>query len=201
MILKQIIVINTVAIFVKTFKLYKMKNLILAVSLLFVAINTNAQNTNSQTETKTTVRTVKDSDGERKSVKTEETKELQNIQLGEAKSNTINVDTKASPVQKVSTTQITNPDGTTRTVDIDRSSYYLANGRKYQVLLDAAGYSIIDTESNRAALLRKTSTNSFIYRNKNKISIGYFDTNGDLILESYNEKLDKVTSETYKMMK
>ena len=174
-----------------------MKNLIVLATVIFVAINTNAQNTNVQTETKISTRTVKDSDGERKTVKKEQTQELQKIELGDTKPNTINVDMKESPIQKISTTQITNPDGTTRTVDIDRSSYYENNGKKYQVSLDAAGYSIVDSNTSRPAMLRKTSTNSFIYRNKNKISVGYFDINGNLILENYDEKSNSIKTETY----
>ncbi|MBC7643414.1 MAG: hypothetical protein H7174_13950 [Flavobacterium sp.] len=178
-----------------------MKNLILSTAILLFAFNTNAQNTNKQTETKTTTRTVKDSDGEHQTIKKEQTQELQKIELGETKPNTINVEMRDSPIQKVSTTQVTNPDGSTRTVDVDRSSYYESNGKKYQVSLDASGYTIMDSDSKRAALLRKTSTNSFIYRNKNKISIGYFDINGNLILETYDEKSDKVRTETYMMVK
>jgi hypothetical protein len=35
------------------------------------------------------------------------------------------------------------------------------------------------------------------YRQKNKIAIGYFDTNNNLIIETYDEKLDKVGIERF----
>ena len=115
--------------------------------------------------------------------------------------NTLNIEMKESPVQSVTTTKVTNPDGSTRTVDVDRSSYYEYGGKKYQVALDASGYTMVDPTSKKTALLRKTSTNSYIYRNKNKMSIGYFDTNGNLILETYDDKSDKVSIETYAVVK
>ena len=107
---------------------------------------------------------------------------------------------KDSPVAVTSTTQITNPDGTTRTVDVDRSSYYESNGSKYKLALDASGYTM-STGKDKPALLRKTSTNSYIFRNNNKTAIGYFDTNGNLVIETYDDKTDKVSVETYSRLK
>lgn len=107
---------------------------------------------------------------------------------------------KDSPVVSTSVTKITNPDGSTRTVDIDRSSYYLLNGNKYKLALDASGYTMTYGDK-KPALLRKTSTNSYVYRAKNKTAIGYFDTKGNLVLETYDDKTDKVTSETFIIVK
>ncbi|MBC8645012.1 hypothetical protein H9W95_16205 [Flavobacterium lindanitolerans] len=45
--------------------------------------------------------------------------------------------------------------------------------------------------------MRATTTNSYIYRGKNQTSIGYFDTNGNLVVETYDDKSDKVSIETY----
>jgi hypothetical protein len=49
--------------------------------------------------------------------------------------------------------------------------------------------------------LRKTSNNNYIYKAKNKTSFGYFDANGNLVLESYDDKTDKVIIETFIMVK
>ena len=48
-----------------------MKNLILSAILVVSANYTQAQSTNKQVESTTTIKTVKDSDGERKTVKKE----------------------------------------------------------------------------------------------------------------------------------
>jgi hypothetical protein len=58
-----------------------MKNLIVTVSLILFTSYGFAQNKNVKTEEKTTVRTIKDSDGEKKIVKKEEIKEIQNIEF------------------------------------------------------------------------------------------------------------------------
>lgn len=83
----------------------------------------------------------------------------------------------------------------------DRSSYYLLDGKKYQISLDSKGYRILSEDMKDEAFLRKTSTNSFIYRKKDIISVGYFDIEGNLILETYNPIDDSVTYEKYNLSK
>jgi hypothetical protein len=168
-----------------------------AIAILF-SIQIEAQNTQTETKTKTT--TVKDSEGTHKTVKTQVIKKEQKVVLGEEKTNTINIPTVNSPVTVTTTTKITNPDGTTRTVDVDRSAYYESNGKIYKLDLDASGY-VISHGDMKPALLRKTSTNSYIYKAENKTAIGYFDTEGNLVVEVYNDKLDMVDIEKFKVIK
>ncbi|CAM3605307.1 hypothetical protein O8E88_002317 [Flavobacterium psychrophilum] len=177
-----------------------MKTVFLSVITLLFSMNIEAQNTNTQTETKTTTSTKKDLDGEHKTVKKEVIKKIQKIELGQEKSNTINIPTIDSPVMVTTTTKITNPDGSTRTVDIDRSAYYESKGNVFKLELDASGY-IMTFGKSKPALLRKTSTNSYIFRSESKTAIGYFDTNGDLNVEIYDDKSDKVTIEKYSVVK
>ncbi len=174
-----------------------MKLAILSTIAFLFSIQIEAQNTQTEVKTKTT--TVKDSDGTHKTVKTEVIKKEQKVQLGEEKVGTKNIPTVDSPVEVTKTTKITNPDGTTRTVDVDRSSYYESNGKIYKLDLDASGYII--TQGEMKALLRKTSTNSYIFRSDNRTAIGYFDINGDLVIEVYDDKLDIVNIEKYKVIK
>jgi len=178
-----------------------MKTLFITILSLFTSATFQAQNKNVKDETKTTTTTITDSNGEKTFVKKENTREVQEIELKEEKPNTLNIETKDSPVVVTSSTKITNPDGTTRTVDVDRSSYYTSNDRKYMVKLDDNGYRIIGDDKKKSAFLRKTSTNSYIYYNGKDTSIGYFDTNGNLVLETYNAKTDSVTYQTYIMVK
>lgn len=174
-----------------------MKTITLTIALLF-ALTIQAQNKNVQKETTTTVTTIKDSDGEKKLVKKEQTEEVQNIQLQDEKTNTLNIDTKESPVQVVKTTQITNADGSTRTVDVDRSGYYQGeNNIKYKIALDSQGYTMMSDGYKKPDLMRKTSINSYIYRNKNTTAISYFDTDGNLVIETYDDKTDRVSTQKY----
>jgi len=163
----------------------------------FCGLMVSAQNTNVTDVSKKTVVTVKDSEGEKKLVKNENTKEVQNVELHDADSKALNKDVKPSPVQVTATTTVTAPDGTTRTVDVDRSAYYSLGGNKMRFAIDPAGYTVTNEKGKREALLRRAGNNSYIYRTKDKTSIGYFDTNGNFVLESYDDKTDKVTTEVY----
>jgi hypothetical protein len=172
---------------------------IVVIALLFTLV-IEAQNKDVKETTLTTTTTVVTPAGEKKFVKEENVKEIQNIELQNEKPNTLNIERKDSPVVVTSVTTITNPDGSTRTVDVDRSSFYESNGNKYKLNLDASGY-VMSFGNSKPALLRKTSTNSYIYKLKNKMAIGYFDVDGNLIIETYDDKSDKVTTEKYLVMK
>lgn len=178
-----------------------MKTIFITVFALMVSLSSQSQNKNVTEVTKTTTTTIKDSDGKKQQVKKEKVKEVQNIELQNSESTMLNKDLKQTPIQVTSTTQITNPDGTTRTVDVDRSSYYESNGKKYKIDLDASGYKILSPENAQAAILRKTSINSYIFVTKDKTAVGYFDTNGNLILETYDDKTDSIITEKYIVIK
>jgi hypothetical protein len=177
--------------------MYNMKTLILGMALAAFTLNVQAQNTNVTDVSKTTTTTVKDSDGEKKLVTKQNTQEVQNIELQNADSKELNKDMKASPVQVTSTTQITGPDGRIRTVDVDRSAYYSVGGSKYQVTVDNTGYSMLDPKGKRAGVLRQLGNNSYIYRTKDQTSYASFDANGNLVLQTYDDKTDTFNTTTY----
>ena len=177
-----------------------MKTIILGIAVFLFTVNIQAQNKNVKSEVKTTVTTVKNSDGQKKSVKTQEVKEIQKIELKDAESNALNKERKETPVEVTAITSIT-ANGVTNIVDVDRSAYYDLNGEKYEVKLAESGYTIYQPNAEKAAVLRKTSNNNYIYSSKNKTSYGYFDANGNLVLESYGDKTDKITVETFVIIK
>ena len=177
-----------------------MKTITLGMIAFLFTLNIQAQNKNVKSEVKTTVTTIKDSKGEKKLIKTQEVKEIQNIELKDAESNALNKEVKDTPVQVTAITAVT-ANGVTNIVDVDRSAYYNLNGQKYQVSLAETGYNMYLPNKEKAAVLRKTSNNNYIYKAKNKTSFGYFDANGNLVLESYDDKTDKVIVETFIMVK
>ena len=177
-----------------------MKNIMTFAFALLLTAGLQAQNTNVKDVTKKTTTTVKDSDGTRQVVKEENSKSKQKIELQNADSKALNKDMKDSPIEMMSTTTITNPDGTTRTVAIDRSSAYQFEGKNYMLSLDPSGYVVSDSENIKIGLLRATTTNSYIYRGPNSISIGYFDVDGNMVLDTYNEDSDQVTTRTFVRM-
>jgi len=179
-----------------------MRTIYLGLAAFLLTMTVQAQNTNVTETQKTTVTTIKDSEGEKTRVKKQTTQQAQDIKFKETAGDPLNKEMVVTPVQSTSVTQITNPDGSTRTVNVDRSAYYEGNGQKYKVALDPYGYTISnDKSTTKPALLRSTSTNSYIYRTKDKTAVGYFDLNGNLVIETYDDKSDKVNVETYNRLK
>lgn len=174
-----------------------MKTLISGIAIVAFALNIQAQNTNVTDISKTTVTTVKDSEGEKKLVKQENIREKQNIEFQNAESDQLNKSVKASPVQVTATTTITGPDGKTRVVDVDRSAYYSIGGDKYQIKVDNTGYTIMDPKGKKAGLLRQLGNNAYIYRTNNQTSYATFDSNGNLVIQTYDDKTDTFTTTTY----
>ena len=177
-----------------------MKTIVIGMFAFLLSISTQAQNQNKKVETKTTVTTVKDNKGEHKIVKKEETNEVQNIELNPVPAGTLNTEMKETPTQATTTTKV-NVDGTERVVDVDHSAYYDYNGQKYQVAASKSGYTMSNPSAKNTSYLRRASNNNYIYKNKDKFSVGYFDANGNLVLETYDEKTDKITVETYNLQK
>ncbi|HNP33350.1 MAG TPA: hypothetical protein PKN96_08660 [Flavobacterium sp.] len=171
---------------------------IIGIFTLLLSFGLQAQNQNKKIETVETTTTVKDNKGEHKVVKKQEIKEVQDIELKEVPKGTLNTDIQPTPTQATVTTTV-NVDGQERVVDVDHSAYYSYNGERYHVLSDKAGYTV--SSPNNVSVLRRTSNNNYIYKNKDKFSVGYFDANGNLVLETYDEKTDKVTIETYTLQK
>jgi hypothetical protein len=174
-----------------------MKNIITFGLALLLSAGLLAQNTNVTDVTKKTVTTIRDSDGTKQVVKEMHIKAQQKIELENADSKALNKNLKDSPVELTSTTTVTNADGTTRTVEIDRSAIYKFNNLYYLLSLDPSGYVVTDADNVAIGLLRATTTNSFIFRGKGSISIGYFDVDGNLVLETYDDESDKVIARTF----
>lgn len=177
-----------------------MKSIQILTASFLLTMALQAQNKQVKETIQITTTNVKTADGDKKYVKEEKVQEVQNIEFKPESPNTLNIEKKETPVIVTTTAKITNPDGSTRTVDIDRSAYYESKGKAYKVALDADGYRMT-FKNSKPALLRKTSTNSYIYQVNDQIAIGYFDVDGNLIIEKYDTKLDKVTSEKFGLVK
>jgi len=179
-----------------------MRTTILGMLAVVFTLNIQAQNKNVQTEVKTTVTTVKDSQGEKKLVKSEVTREEQKVgvEVEKEKAETKNIPMANNPVEVTKATAINNG-GETKVVDVERKTYYINNGKRYELTSDEGGYIMKMPEGRYNAVLRKTSNNNYIYYNKNKYAIGYFDSEGNFVLETYNTKSDKVSVEKYLIAK
>jgi hypothetical protein len=177
-----------------------MKTLLLNLLIFLLSFTSVGQNTQTETKTKTKTVIIEDSEGIHKTVKTEVVKKDQKIELGNENPNSINIPVIDSPILVTTSTKITNPDGTTRTVQTDRSGYYENNGRIYVLALDASGYILTHGET-KPAWLRKTSINSYIYTMGTKTAVSYFDSNENLVVEFYDALSNQIIIEKYNHIK
>jgi hypothetical protein len=178
----------------------KTKISILLIATAFTLNGFSQAPKNVKSETTTVITTIKDSEGEKKLVKTEETREVQKIELGQESPNTINIPQVNSPVNVTTTTQLS-VDGEIKSVDVDRSAYYVFNGEKYEFKSDKQGYTLNSVSSKNRAILRKTSNNNYIYINKNKVAVGYYDSDGNFILETYDSTTESMKKEKFEKIK
>ena len=178
-----------------------MKSLAITIGALLFTFGIQAQNKNVTEVSKVTTRTVKTSEGEKKLIKKEDVSATQKIDFEDADSKKLNKEVKSTPIEVTATTQIIDEDGNVRTIDVDRSAIYNFGGNTYQLSLDNTGYTVINNSSREPAMLRKTSNGNYIYSTKDRISFGYFDKAGNLILETYDAKNDKIIYERYDLIK
>lgn len=178
-----------------------MKTMLGMLVFLFT-INSQAQKNNTQTEVKTTITTFKDSDGEQKVVKSEVTREVQkvSVEVEKTKPGTNNIPMANNPVEVTKATAI-NSDGETRVVDVKRSTYYMNNGKKFKLQSENEGYRMSEDHGKFSGILRKASNNNYVYVSKKRSAFGYFDSDGNFILETYNPKTDKIEIEKYTVEK
>lgn len=171
-----------------------MKNIALIV-FLSLGFGLNAQvNKNVTDETKITTTTVNNGSTPRTVTKTEKVTTEQNIELKDAESKKLNKDIKPTPTQVTATTTVST-NGVPR--QVSSTSYYTMDNTRYQFLTDNAGYRISSPNNTNYAIIRRTSNNSYIYKTQDRTSIGYFDANGNFVVESYDDKTDSMTKQVY----
>ena len=168
-----------------------MKNIAIAI-MLALGLSATAQNKNVTKETTTTKVTVNDGSGKPKTVtKTQTATSNQNIELKDADSKKLNKEANYTDEQVSASTTIQG-DGI--------PTYYDLNGERYIFVTDKTGYKIASPSDKNYGIVRKTSNGQYIYRTKDATSIGYFDGSGNFVIETYDDKTDGVTVQTYTKM-
>lgn len=175
-----------------------MKYLTLIAALTF-SFALSAQNTNVQKETKTTTVTVDNGKEKKKLVKTESLNATQDVELENAETKELNKNVKDTPVNVTRSTTIAADRDFNR--ELGQISNYSLNGKNYVFVTDKTGYRISSPEQKDFGKLRRTSDNRYIVKTSQKTSVGYFDANGNFVVESYDDATDSVTIETYTPVK
>ncbi len=165
-----------------------MKKLLLIFALAAFTTGFAQENINKKKETVVTKTEVKDSKGTEVSSKAVSTSEKQRLELNAANPNQTNQDVVMSPVK----------------VDTDVTYGYQGNRFKFLSQKDKEGYRLMTVKDNATqdeyAIIKPTSQNGYyIYSQNGKSSFGYFNEDGNFVVESYDPKTDAIVSQIYRM--
>lgn len=173
-----------------------MKNFAITI-LLAVGLSATAQvNKNVTNETTTTTVTVNDGTGTpKKLVKTKNTQAVSELELKDAESKKLNKEAYETAPQVQSSTSVVRDEGFN--ARIGQISNYQMGGKDYIFVTDKGGYRITTPDNVEYAKLRRTRNNQYIYRSNTVTSVGYFNNEGNFVVETYDDKNDGVTVETF----
>ncbi len=162
-----------------------MKKVLMIFALAAFSTAFAQDNKSEQKETVTTKVTVKDNTGIHTDVQEVTRTETQPIKLDPKDSGKTDQDYELGP-KKVQT-----------------NVSYSSNEHNYMFENEANGYKIYDTktgEKTDSAILRPTSQKGYyIMSQEGNSSFGYFNEDGDFVVESYNPATDAVEKTIYKM--
>ena len=165
-----------------------MKKVLLIFALAAFTTGFAQENKNLKTETVVTKTAVKDSKGVQESTKSVSIKQKQELELAPSDSRQVNQSVVMSPVK------------------VDSDVTYDYDGNRFQFLSqkDEDGYRLMTVMDNKThdeyAIIKPTSQNGYyIYSKNGKSSFGYFNEEGNFVVESYNPETDAVVNEVYKL--
>lgn len=167
-----------------------MKRFIIITALLVGTISFAQTNKNTETETVITKKTITDNKGTRTATKSESQTRNQKMRLSEKDAN------------KVNQTVIMEP------AEVNTSVSYDFEGERFQFINqeDREGYRLMTIKDNAQdkeyAIIKPTTQNGYyIISKEGKSSFGYFNDEGNFVVERYDEKADKVISDVYRLNK
>ncbi len=159
-----------------------MKKLILSIALISFTFGF-AQNEDKMTKTVTTKTKVKSSKGEEVAVKEKKYTAKQKLQV--ENNNETNQAVNREPVK------------------ITESTTFISDGDSYTIKPDVNGYTMHrekDGQTEMYGKIRKMpDRESYILVKENENSFGYFDNDGNFIVETYDSNSDKVILKKYNL--
>ena len=173
-----------------------MKNFAIAIVLALGLSATAQVNQNVTKESTTTTVKVNDGTGTpKKLVKTQNTESVNAIEIKDGNSKKLNKESVESTPQVISSTTVERDNGFNARVG--QISNYQMGGKDYIFVSDKMGYRIATPDNKDYAKVRRTSNGQYIYKTATATSIGYFNPEGNFVVETYDDKADGVTVETY----
>lgn len=181
-----------------------MKNLIYAVSFLMVTgVYAQDKKPIDKMEETTTTKTTINKNGEKVSENTVKvtTKKEQEIKTEQREGNTTNGDKVDTPIKVTKTIEI-NSDSDPFFSANDKTVYYNYNDDKFTFTSGSNGFLMSSSENPSYGEARKSASNHFYLMTiKGQPGVGYFDSNGNFIVEYYDKDNDAMIMESYEMVK
>lgn len=181
-----------------------MKNLVYIFSFLMLT-NAYAQEKKpiDKMEATTTTKTTVNKNGEKVSESTVKvtTKKEQEIKTKQRKGHTTNGDKVDTPIKVTKTIEI-DTDSDPFYDAADKTVYYNRNAENFTFTSDSNGFLMASSDNPSYATARKSASNHFYLMTiKGLPGVGYFDRNGNFIVEYYDARNDAMIIESYEMNK
>ncbi|MGM5471079.1 hypothetical protein ACS386_12440 [Flavobacteriaceae bacterium LMO-SS05] len=182
-----------------------MKNII-CISLLLLTAPVFAQekpkNVSEEVET-TTIKVNNGTEVKEKKVKVTTRKE-QHIKLDEKDKNKMDQDIVESPVKVKKTIEI-DYDGDNSYDSKVEVGYYEFEGKRYHFKKMNNGF-LVSSENKQnpndfGSIVRFNKENHYLFRNADTIGIGYFNTEGNFVIEYYDKKSGELVSQEFMEIK
>lgn len=165
-----------------------MKRLLLIAALAAFTGSFAQVNKNTEKETVVTKTAVTDSEGTKVATKAVTRTKKQALDLAESEAGEVNQSVVMDPVK------------------VDTDVRYDFEGNRFQFLnqKDHEGYRLMTVKDNATneeyAIIKPTSQNGYYIMSRDgKSSFGYFNTEGNFVVERYDPKLDVIVSDVYRL--
>lgn len=165
-----------------------MKKLIIVFALAAFSSAFAQENKNKEKQTVLTNTTVTDNKGSKTSTKTISNTKKQVIDLDKNDANKVNQNIVMKPIE------------------VDTDVNYGFEGNRFQFISqeDKEGYRLMTVRDNAKqeeyAIIKPTSQNGYyILSKEGNSSFGYFNDDGNFVVERYDAKLDAIVNDVYKL--
>ena len=165
-----------------------MKKILLIVSLAAFTAGFAQENKNEKTETVVTKTAVKTDKGTKVATKAVTQSQQQVIALDDSDQNETNQSVVMKPME------------------VNTSVSYGYDGNRYQFMnqKDEKGYRLMTVKDNASqeeyAIIKPTSQNGYYIMSQNgSSSFGYFNAEGNFVVERYDSKTNSIVSDVYKL--
>ncbi|KJD32878.1 hypothetical protein PK35_07825 [Tamlana nanhaiensis] len=178
-----------------------MKNIMYLCAILLTT-TAFAQEKNNEAKEETEVKIVKIKDGEKTTEKKVKvvTRETAQVVLDDKDKNKVNQD-RVNSVSKVEKMVMVDDDGDDNYELLTKKTFYKIGDKDYLFKPNDRGFDIaFNSEENKfikTSSAFNTTNGNYLIDHENYAGIGYFNPNGDFVIQYYDKNTDKIVTKTY----